>query len=114
MPVGHLGMTASLAQKTRFELRGGLGSDCGFPSRELDHGSPRKSARERARNQVVQVRCFGGPDGLEVVDAPLPRAERSGARCECASALGLAVHDVVIRRRSTRKRCAAGAVCAGL
>jgi hypothetical protein len=26
------------------------------------------------RNRVVQVRRFGGPDGLEVVDAPLPTA----------------------------------------
>jgi hypothetical protein len=25
-----------------------------------------------ARNWVVQVKRFGGPDGLEVVDAPLP------------------------------------------
>ncbi|TMA70904.1 MAG: oxidoreductase, partial [Deltaproteobacteria bacterium] len=28
------------------------------------------------RNQVVQVRRFGGPDGLDVVDAPLPTAGR--------------------------------------
>ena len=26
------------------------------------------------RNTVVQVRRFGGPDGLEVIDAPLPTA----------------------------------------
>jgi NADPH:quinone reductase len=28
------------------------------------------------RNRVVQIRRFGGPDGLEVVDAPLPTAAR--------------------------------------
>ena len=27
-----------------------------------------------ARNRVVKVRRFGGPDGLEVVDTPLPTA----------------------------------------
>ena len=33
-----------------------------------------------ARNRVVQVRRFGGSDGLEVVDAPLPRAGRGEVR----------------------------------
>lgn len=28
------------------------------------------------RNRVGQIRRFGGPDGLEVVDAPLPTAAR--------------------------------------
>jgi NADPH:quinone reductase-like Zn-dependent oxidoreductase len=32
------------------------------------------------RNRVVQVRRFGGPDGLEVVDAPLPTVGRSEVR----------------------------------
>jgi hypothetical protein len=32
------------------------------------------------RNQVVQVRRFGDPDGLEVVDAPLPTAGRCEVR----------------------------------
>ena len=31
------------------------------------------------RNRVVQVRRFGGPEGLEVVDAPLPTAGRGDA-----------------------------------
>src|ERR1700758_4796463 len=48
MPVGHLGMTASLAQKTRFELRGAWQRLRPFPARELDRGLPRKSAREKA------------------------------------------------------------------
>ncbi len=29
---------------------------------------------EEPRNRMVQVRRFGDPDGLEVVDAPLPTA----------------------------------------
>ena len=32
------------------------------------------------RNRVVQVRRFGGPDELEVVDAPLPTAGRGEVR----------------------------------
>jgi hypothetical protein len=79
MPVGHLGMTASLAQKTRFELRGDLAATAAFPGRELDHGSPRNPPVREPRNRVVQVRCFGGPDGLEVVDALLPRAGRGAS-----------------------------------
>ena len=48
---------------------------------------------EETGNRVVQVRQFGGPDGLEVVDAPLPTAGRgevrvrvlaSGAEYRCA------------------------------
>jgi NADPH:quinone reductase-like Zn-dependent oxidoreductase len=31
-------------------------------------------------NKVVQVRRFGGPDGLEVVDAPLPTASPGEVR----------------------------------
>ena len=50
------------------------------------------------RNRVVQVRCFGGPDGLEVVDAPLPRAERGEVRVRILAS-GLEYTDVVIRRR---------------
>ncbi len=73
-------MTGSLAQKTRFELRGDLAATAAFPGRELDHGSPRNPPVREPRNRVVQVRCFGGPDGLEVVDAPLPRAERGEVR----------------------------------
>src|SRR2546430_17417442 len=49
------------------------------------------------RNQVVQVRRFGGPDGLDVVDAPLPTAGR-GERRVRVLASGLEYTDVVIRR----------------
>ena len=36
--------------------------------------------KEEPRNRVVQVRRFGGPDGLEVVEAPLPTAGRGEVR----------------------------------
>jgi len=31
-------------------------------------------------NRVVQVRRFGGPDELEVIEAPLPKAGRDEVR----------------------------------
>ena len=49
------------------------------------------------RNRVVQVRRFGGPDGLEVVDAPLPQAGRGEVRVRMLAS-GLEYTDVVIRR----------------
>lgn len=52
--------------------------------------------RER-RNRVVQVRRFGGPDGLEVVDAPLPTAGRGEVRVRVLTS-GVEYTDVVIRR----------------
>lgn len=52
--------------------------------------------RER-RNRVVQVRHFGGPDGLEVVDAPLPTAGRGEVRVRVLAS-GVEYTDVVIRR----------------
>ena len=48
-------------------------------------------------NRVVQVRCFGGPDGLEVVDASLPTAGRGEVRVRVLAS-GLEYTDVVIRR----------------
>ncbi len=49
------------------------------------------------RNQVVQVRRFGGPEGLEVVDAPLPTAGRGEVRVRVLAS-GLEYTDVTIRR----------------
>ena len=49
------------------------------------------------RNRVVQVRRFGGPDGLEVVDAPLPKAGRGEVRIRVLAS-GMEYTDVVIRR----------------
>ena len=50
-----------------------------------------------ARNRVVQVRRFGGSDGLEVVDAPLPRAGRGEVRVRVLAS-SLEYTDVLIRR----------------
>jgi NADPH:quinone reductase len=49
------------------------------------------------RNQVVQVRNFGGPDGLEVVDAPMPMAGPGEVRVRVLAS-GLEYTDVTIRR----------------
>ena len=49
------------------------------------------------RNKVVQVTRFGGPDGLEVTDAPLPTAGRGEVRVRVLAS-GLEYTDVLIRR----------------
>jgi len=49
------------------------------------------------RNQVVQVRRFGGLDGLEVVDAPLPTAGRGEVRVRVLAS-SVQYTDVLIRR----------------
>lgn len=49
------------------------------------------------RNRTVQVRCFGGPEVLEVVDAPLPTAGRGEVRVRVLAS-GVEYTDVVIRR----------------
>jgi NADPH:quinone reductase-like Zn-dependent oxidoreductase len=49
------------------------------------------------RNRVVQVRRFGDPDGLEVVDAPLPTAGRGEVRVRVLAS-SLNYTDVLIRR----------------
>ncbi|WP_245330205.1 alcohol dehydrogenase catalytic domain-containing protein [Bradyrhizobium sp. AS23.2] len=49
------------------------------------------------RNQVVQVRRFGGPEGLEVVEVPLPTAGRGEVRVRVLAS-GLEYTDVTIRR----------------
>jgi NADPH:quinone reductase len=48
-------------------------------------------------NRVVQVAHYGGPEGLEVVDAPLPTAGRGEVRVRVLAS-GLEYTDVVIRR----------------
>ncbi|HSQ64573.1 MAG TPA: medium chain dehydrogenase/reductase family protein [Polyangiaceae bacterium] len=50
-----------------------------------------------ARNRVVEVRSFGGPEQLEVVDAPLPRPGRGEVRVRVLAS-SLEYTDVVIRR----------------
>jgi NADPH:quinone reductase-like Zn-dependent oxidoreductase len=49
------------------------------------------------RNLIVQVKHFGGPEGLEVVDAPLPTAGRGEVRVRMLAS-GLEYTDVLIRR----------------
>jgi NADPH:quinone reductase-like Zn-dependent oxidoreductase len=49
------------------------------------------------RNRVIQVRRFGGPDDLEVVDAPLPTAGRGEVRVRVLAS-SLNYTDILIRR----------------
>jgi NADPH2:quinone reductase len=49
------------------------------------------------RNQVVELRRFGGPEGLAVADAPLPTAGPGEVRVRVLAS-GLEYTDVVIRR----------------
>jgi NADPH:quinone reductase len=49
------------------------------------------------RNRVVQVRRFGDPDGLEVIDAPLPTAGRGEVRVRVLAS-SLEYTDTLIRR----------------
>src|SRR5436190_5375931 len=49
------------------------------------------------RNSVVQLRGFGGPEELEVIDAPLPRAGRGEVRVRVLAS-SVEYTDVVIRR----------------
>src|SRR5215468_5042078 len=49
------------------------------------------------RNRVVQVNHFGGPDGLVVVDAPLPTAGRGEVRVRVLAS-SVQYTDVLIRR----------------
>jgi NADPH:quinone reductase-like Zn-dependent oxidoreductase len=50
------------------------------------------------RNRVVELRRFGGPDELEVVDAPLPTAAWGEVRIRMLAA-SVEYTDVTIRRR---------------
>jgi NADPH:quinone reductase-like Zn-dependent oxidoreductase len=51
----------------------------------------------KPRNRVVQVRGFGGPDWLEVADAPLPTAGRGEVRVRVLAS-SVQYTDVLIRR----------------
>ncbi len=50
-----------------------------------------------SRNRVVQVKHFGGPEGLEVVDAPMPMAGRGEVRVRVLAS-GIEYTDTVIRQ----------------
>jgi len=49
------------------------------------------------RNLVVQLKRFGGPDQLELVDAPMPMAGKGEVRIRVLAS-GMEYTDVVIRR----------------
>lgn len=53
--------------------------------------------KTQPRNRVVQVRHFGDPDGLEVVDAPLPTAGRGEVRVRVLAS-SVQYTDTLIRR----------------
>src|SRR6266700_105410 len=63
------------------------------PVLALDHEFPMMEPR----NQVVRVSRFGGPDGLEVVDAPLPTASRGEVRVRVLAS-SLNYTEMLIRR----------------
>src|SRR5262245_66313176 len=48
-------------------------------------------------NRVVQLRRFGGPDELEVVDVPVPKAGRGEVRVRVLAS-GIEYTDTLIRR----------------
>src|SRR5262245_20984228 len=48
-------------------------------------------------NRVAQVKRFGGPEELEVVDAPLPAARRGEVRVQVLAS-GVEYTDTLIRR----------------
>jgi NADPH:quinone reductase len=56
-----------------------------------------KTAILQPRNRAVQVTHFGGPDGIEVVEAPLPTAGQGEVRVRVLAS-GVEYTDVVIRR----------------
>jgi len=57
----------------------------------------RTSQTTEPRNRVVRLRQFGGPEGIDVVDAPLPLPTRGEVRVRVLAS-GLEYTDVVIRR----------------
>jgi hypothetical protein len=60
-------------------------------------GVARNLTVREPRNRVVQVRRFGGPEELEVADAPLPTAGRGEVRVRVLAA-SVEYTDVTIRR----------------
>src|SRR6516225_9479301 len=57
----------------------------------------RNASMGALHNRVVQVRRFGDPDELELVDAPLPTARRGEVRVRVLAS-SVEYTDVVIRR----------------
>ena len=63
----------------------------------LKDGVARNPSMREPRNRVVQVSRFGNADGLQVVDAPLPTADRGEVRVRVLAS-SLQYTDVTIRR----------------
>jgi D-arabinose 1-dehydrogenase-like Zn-dependent alcohol dehydrogenase len=59
--------------------------------------SCRESAPERGTHRVIQVRRFGDPDGLEVIDTPMPATGRGEVRVRVLAS-SIEYTDVTIRR----------------
>ena len=78
-------------------IRGRIASDCGSSCPRAGSRAARNPPIKEPRNRVVQVRRFGGPEELEVVDAPLPTAGRGEVRVRVLAS-GLEYTDVLIRR----------------
>src|SRR4051812_30576983 len=76
---------------------GSVGNPERFPAGAQDDELQGTLAMREPRNRVVQLRRFGGPDGLEVVDAPLPTAARGEVRVRVLAS-ALQYTDVMIRR----------------
>ena len=64
----------------------------------------------KPRNRVVEVRRFGGPDELEVVDAPLPTAGRGEVRVRVLAS-AVEYTDLLIRRLYRKPRPAVRRSC---
>src|SRR5262245_36605695 len=64
---------------------------------DLHRISCKGSGMTEQRNRVVQSRRFGGPDELEVVDAPVPTAGRGEVRVRVLAS-SMEYTDAVIRR----------------
>src|SRR5204863_9408363 len=64
---------------------------------EVEGASSPATKAPQPRNRVVQVSSVGGPDGLEVVEAPLPTAGPGEVRVRLLAS-SLEYTDVVIRR----------------
>src|SRR5215470_3221802 len=88
---------ASESPSGKTNLHGALQSLGSIPAHEPEKRVARRPPMREPRNRVVQVRHFGGPDGLEVVDAPLPIAGRGEVRVRVLAS-SLNYTEVLIRR----------------
>jgi NADPH:quinone reductase len=86
---GHMGISPIAQQFSKPRLI------CSEPKHGADF-SRWTSFMTEPRNRVVQVRRFGGPDELEVVDAPLPTAGRGEVRVRVLAS-SVQYTDVLIR-----------------